>query len=290
MPIDPGEHGSFGYKRGPVVSRSHVPKKVGFSVAISILAPNNKNSIHNSLSCAEGADLTLNKQVDKTCFNSGIKAWIKNKETGLVIAIDTGYSRFNRMRKGIMNWVQIAQEIDGNKYMIGLTYRPGEEWHQLDITEFLRKLKRGVGGRLLAYAWVAELQERGAIHYHVFVIVSKGSKLGHPDQSGWWSHGSSRVEKAKSAYYLATYIGKEYQKEFSKFPKGIRCFSVQVTGEGDRKRRLRVLRLPAWARKLAMIVGFDDISGILELKKKHSQWEFIGLSYGGHLPKGGQGS
>jgi hypothetical protein len=40
-----------------------------------------------------------------------------------------------------------------------------------------------------------------------------------------WPHGLSKIQSARSPYYLVSYVGKEYQK-MGKFPKGMRVFAV----------------------------------------------------------------
>jgi hypothetical protein len=104
--------------------------------------------------------------------------------------------------------------------MITLTYHYAEDWRPLHISEYLKKLREHLGKNLLAYAWVAELQGRGAIHYHIEVLTPVGAKIPLPDSSGMWNHGMSTVATAKRGpWYLCEYLKKEYQK-FGEFPKG----------------------------------------------------------------------
>jgi hypothetical protein len=71
------------------------------------------------------------------------------------------------------------------------------------------------------YVWVAELQKRGALHYHVAIWLPKRVQLPKFDKQGWWPHGSTQRLIAKNAVgYLMKYLSKI--SPFHKFPKGVR--------------------------------------------------------------------
>jgi len=101
---------------------------------------------------------------------------------------------------------------------------------------------------LLAYAWVLEMQKRGAPHYHLLLYVKRGTRIPRPDDK-LWSHGSSRIETARSAYYIVTYTGKEYQK--SNLPAGARMFAAQIYADTVDSAEMLIFRMstvPAWLR------------------------------------------
>jgi hypothetical protein len=56
-------------------------------------------------------------------------------------------------------------------------------------------LKKLLGDKLLAYAWVAELEKRGVIHYHIMIVVPPdlviGDDLPYPDEAVLWRYGST---------------------------------------------------------------------------------------------------
>lgn len=111
--------------------------------------------------------------------------------------------------------------------MVTLTYREVDSWRPNHIREFMKALRALLGSNLWGYAWVIEVQQRGAPHYHVMLHTAPGVAIPQPDSSGLWPHGSSRIETArKGPWYLVKYTGKAYQKE--QLPKGARMFAVQV--------------------------------------------------------------
>ena len=105
--------------------------------------------------------------------------------------------------------------------MVTLTYHYGEDWRPLAISGYISKCRKHMRDQLLAYTWVAESQLRGAIHYHVLLLVKRGTDIPMPDSGGFWNEGSTRIETAHSPYYILTYTGKAYQKQGS-LPKGAR--------------------------------------------------------------------
>jgi len=108
---------------------------------------------------------------------------------------------------------------------VTLTYRDGADWRPRHVSDFIRAmrrllLKRGVVPR---YLWVAELQRRGAIHYHFVFWLPVGVMLPKPD-CGYWDHGWSRIEKVRNPGigYLIKYLGK--CSVHQPFPKGARTY------------------------------------------------------------------
>lgn len=107
--------------------------------------------------------------------------------------------------------------------LLTLTYREVEGWgprHVSDALESIREWLEARGHRL-RYVWVAELQERGAVHYHVMLWLPRGVRIPKPDTRGWWPHGSSRIEGARNSVgYIAKYASKCQTVE--NFPRGLR--------------------------------------------------------------------
>lgn len=157
---------------------------------------------------------------------------MKNVYTGKVIVLDTFAIRLGRMKTRIFDW---AEKIDAWRaqnpnrlVMVTLTYRRAADYQPGHIGDYLRNLKQRLGQDLYAFAWVAELQKRGAIHYHVILCVKPGSDIPKPDKRGYWTHGMSKIETAKTAYYLATYTGKQFQKDLAKYPKSCRLYATSI--------------------------------------------------------------
>jgi hypothetical protein len=152
--------------------------------------------------------------------------------------------------------------------MITLTYRPGVEWQPQHVHNFMRHFigVRDIG--LLGYAWVAELQERGAVHFHVLLLVNRGSDIPCPDRSGWWPHGSSKIETARSHWYIVKYAQKGLflgeDGEWKKYPKGLRIFNVWIAQNV-------VSEVARWTFRLSVKPGW--LRNLLESEFPLAQWE-----------------
>lgn len=146
--------------------------------------------------------------------------------------LDTFAIRLGRMKSRIFTW---AEEVDQYKknhpvrlVLVTLTYAKVDDYRPGHLGNYLKNIKTKLGKNLLAFAWVAELQQRLAVHYHVVLVVKPGTKIPKPDKGGYWVHGMSKIETARTAYYLATYTGKKYQKDLSKYPKSCRLYAVSI--------------------------------------------------------------
>jgi hypothetical protein len=131
------------------------------------------------------------------------------------ITVDTVEGRLRRMRRGVLTSARLIEAdapSGGFRYrpaMVTLTYRPEVEWQPSHVRDFLRLVRAWAKrkGFRCRYVWVAELQQRGAVHYHVVLWLP--FRMPMPDRVGWWGHGSSRVEWARSVVgYLAKYVSK----------------------------------------------------------------------------------
>jgi len=197
-------------------------------------------------------------------FKQSLGMRLLNRSTGRVLDIDRNAARLARMRRRVYAWSQYLSNYTGpvRRLMLTLTYRPGEEWAPNDIRDFMLALRSALGGALLAYAWVAEVQARGAVHYHVYIICKEGTHVPYPDEI--WVHGSTNITTARNVFYITTYIGKEYQKDFSRLPAGARLFAVWVSLALrivlGRYEIFRLSALPVWLAELiqpAIEAGYD---------------------------------
>lgn len=165
------------------------------------------------------------------------------------------------MRDRVRAWASYCSAVglaNLQMKMVTLTYAAGDDglskWRPQHISEFMRKVRRHCGSKLLAYAWVAELQERGEVHYHVLLVVDQGTHLPYPDKAGWWVHGMSRIEVARSVGYVVKYSQKGLE-DGREFPSGLRLFAVWVVKEARNElypQWVRVKSLPAWLRPQAI--------------------------------------
>jgi len=171
------------------------------------------------------------------------------------VALDPVRSRNRRKKCGTITAARLLQEQvqeNGFRYrvmMVTLTYALVDSWkprHISDLLQHYRKYlhRRGVTFR---YTWVAELQKRGAVHYHILIWLPKGLTLPKADKQRWWVYGLTRREWTKNAVgYIAKYAGKP--DDIDRLPKGIR-----ICGSGglDKNRAMekRWWLSPAWVRR-----------------------------------------
>lgn len=144
--------------------------------------------------------------------------------------------------------------------MITLTYKNKEDWKPNHIRDYLTACRNYLSrrGHKFYYVWVAELQKRGAVHYHIVVWLPKISskqylKLPKPDQSGMWKYGMSQVVFArKPVGYLVKYTSKTStltKDELMIFPKGLRLYGSGGLTKIERV-ELRFWRSPLYVRDL----------------------------------------
>ena len=152
-----------------------------------------------------------------------------HSSTSDTVELDTCDLRKKRMRKATITGARLIQHQlsrGGQRtypVMITLTYAGMDLWHSQHVSVFLKICREWFRrqGKRFHYCWVAELQQRGAVHYHVLVWMPKGITLPKPDKHGWWPHGMTRIEKARNAVgYMAKYVSKKATSR--PFPKGLR--------------------------------------------------------------------
>ena len=186
---------------------------------------------------------------------------VKNTETGEFFQTDPTELRLSRLKKRLSvfsDWQKLVEEVHSSVdvIMVTLTYKGVEDWKPKHVTEFVQKIRRFLGWRLYGYFWVAEMQERGAVHYHVIFVVKQGTKIPKPDEEGYWTYGMTRVERVQHIYsYLAKYLSKDEQK--AQYPKGIRIFGFSVYIVKD---LIKMWKLPRWLQdKIQRLLHiFDD--------------------------------
>lgn len=165
------------------------------------------------------------------------------------------------MRRALLNGGDILQHgyrTGGFRYravMLTLTYRDVDGWRSRHVADCVRHVRSWCArkGFRLGYLWVAELQKRGAVHYHVVLWLPKGLTLPKPDKQGWWPHGMTNIAWArKPVGYLAKYASKG--EDVQKFPKGLR-----LHGRGgldlEQRRYVSWWLLPRYVREVVKEVG-----------------------------------
>jgi hypothetical protein len=178
-----------------------------------------------------------------------------------LIEIDPFLTRLRRMARSVLTAANMHEfELRHRRFkpaMLTLTYREVGGWHKRHISELLQRIRVWLRrrGHRLRYVWVAELQQRGALHYHVLLWLPRGLTLPKPDKQGWWTHGSTRIEWArKPAGYLAKYASKLDSKVGIGFPPGARLHGKGGLEEYGRS-VAQWFNLPQWAREVCDLAG-----------------------------------
>lgn len=133
--------------------------------------------------------------------------------------------------------------------MVTLTYADKDAWQPSHVRAFLDHCRKWASRRgfELRYVWVAELQKRGAMHYHCLLWLPKGMSMPKPDKQGWWSHGMTKIEWARNAVgYMAKYASKGQGNHA--FPKGARIHGAGGL-TGQQLQEHRYWKRPGWLRE-----------------------------------------
>jgi hypothetical protein len=137
------------------------------------------------------------------------------------------------MRRGVRSAAQLleaqgpAQGFRWRCAFVTLTYRDPEAWEPRHISQLADHVRQYLAKRGIPFlrVWVMELQRRGAPHYHLLIWLPFGVKLPKLDQRGWWPHGSTNMQWARSPVgYLMKYASKVGTA--TRFPKHARIFGV----------------------------------------------------------------
>lgn len=173
--------------------------------------------------------------------------------------LDTNLNRWKKLRRAVRESARLHElEAQGRKYrpvMLTLTYAEVDAQQPRDLSECLRHIRNWMKarGERLRYVWVAELQKRGALHYHVIIWVPSRLYMPRPDEAGWWKHGSTGVDTSvrTGVGYMTKYASKirSKMKAGVPFPKGFRMHGCGGLSENSREFRMHHLR-PQWLRDL----------------------------------------
>lgn len=200
------------------------------------------------------------------------------------------------MKHGVLTNARLLSEAcatSGFRYrpvMVTLTYGPGEAWRARHVSHFLKCAREWHKRRnqRMRVVWVAEMQERGAVHYHVIFWLAKHLQMPKPDKRGWWSYGSSKIEAARNGVgYIAKYASKG--EDGPPFPPGVRIHGAGGL-DSESKRVARYWRAPSEAREF-----FGDLADIRPISGGRvcarsglfwrTPWRFVGLNGVPHIIK-----
>jgi hypothetical protein len=148
----------------------------------------------------------------------------------LPTAAERHRARLARMRRVV--WLAVNSMRDerdatgGQLVMYTLTYRRVDQWEPRHICNAVRWLR---SQQVRAYVWVAELQGRGAVHYHVLALLPAGHRWVKPTESaGGWAQGFTWVTPAvQKPFYIMKYLQKGSDHATNhEFPRGLRLYGV----------------------------------------------------------------
>lgn len=197
---------------------------------------------------------TKQTQVGTQPVPKGVGTKATDFNEGLYV-IDRTESRNRRMRSSVITAARLLDEQSkaaGHRSRVAfvtLTYRGVDDWRPNHFRQFATTVREWCKRRNAKFRYVfkAELQQRGAVHYHMLVWLPKGITLPKPDKQGWWPHGMTKIEYARNPVaYIAKYASKS--ETGKPFPKGCRYHgSGGLTGHLLNEKRW--WQLPTWARE-----------------------------------------
>lgn len=172
--------------------------------------------------------------------------------------------RLRRMQSGVIaaarainNGLEMDSDVEHSASMVTLTYADGSDWSPRHITAVIKHYREWFRRRGFAfrYVWTAELQQRGAPHYHIVMWIPLGNLPPFPDEQGWWPHGSSNCIFATSPVgYIAKYASKLETKAGVTLPSGMRLWGYGGVSLSD-KAEIAWALAPKWLKKL---IPHDD--------------------------------
>jgi hypothetical protein len=208
---------------------------------------------------AAGAGLVPSKtsRIDVS-FSSGFK--VHKSETTISFSAEAvATRRVKRLKKSVWASGHLHAFADkGHRppqcWFVTLTYVGVNDWrkdHMSTTMGLYRKWCKRIGVAC-RYTWVAELQGRGAVHYHLLCWLPQGVRMPHWDRpvgkhQAFWPHGMTNTDKALSGVgYLMKYLSK--LGELTVFPKGLRLYGIG--GLDSQARGVRSwLNLPEWVKR-----------------------------------------
>ena len=107
-----------------------------------------------------------------------------------LIEIDPFLTRLRRLRRAVLTKARMHEfELRHQRHkpaLVTLTYREVGDWQPHHISDLLQRIRVWLRrrGHRFRYVWVAELQRRGALHYHVLAWLPRGLTLPETRQAG----------------------------------------------------------------------------------------------------------
>ncbi len=213
------------------------------------------------------------EQAGRCAPAGGEAAGLVSSKTSDPSFLDVGFSRklvMERRVKHLRRQVWAAGHLQRfrtpngmreNVWFVTLTYRGVHDWQPRHISKCLKAARRWchLRGVPFRYLWVAELQQRGALHYHLAIWLPKRLQLPMFDKQGWWPHGMTHRVIAKNAVgYLMKYLSKI--SPFHQFPKGVRLYGLGGLTQQARS-ICSWLNLPSWCKQRFGVGELKTVAG-----------------------------
>ena len=222
----------------------------------------------------------------------------RHKDTGKVSFMPAGrYGNFLNSIKKLVNYVQWNYKKD---YCVHLTLTVAENESEVDFKHFHRviqfisqRLKRA--GADFKYVASKELQERGAVHYHVLCIYNRPYVFPSPDEiASSWKLGFVKITAPKVkmklhsiARYIGKYIGKGHEYEAIEFRKSFTASQIKQIYKLSPQRLLDVIakfgkeqaeQFKCTYRKVFEVIKFDPFPLMRKLVIEFpSDWIYDGI-------------
>lgn len=193
----------------------------------------------------------------------------KTSGTPLEISFDTALvqrRRLGRLKRTVWacsHWHGLTVRPGHREtvWFVTLTYRGVDDWRAKHISECLQAVRKWCQRQAVAfkYVWVAELQKRGALHYHLTIWLPKRLQIPKFDKRGWWPHGMTQTVIGRAPVgYLMKYLSKT--GPLQAFPKGARIHGYGgLTAEG--RSVCSWLNWPHWCKQRFGVGDLRSIAG-----------------------------
>ena len=195
---------------------------------------------------------------------------VYNRMTGMAFEIENSKSdamaaRIAKMRRAVWAGVCRASEWSAEGayrlIMVTLTYAMASDWHGRQVRQLTEWSKRK---GCVGHVWVAELQERGALHYHVLILWPGTEPWIKPVAGGGWEHGFTWVtDGVKYPWYIMKYMQKGLNDgNGNQYPRGARLYGISQSIVRSMRYEQRLVyrenQVPAWYRE-----GAEDCDTVL---------------------------
>lgn len=222
----------------------------------------------------------------------------RNKNTGKVSFMPAGrYGNFLNAIKKLVNYVQVNY---ARYYVVHLTLTVAENVSEVNfkhlhrVIQFINQRMKRAGAEF-KYVASKELQDRGAIHYHVLCIYNKPYIFPSPaDIASSWKLGFVKISAPKIkmrlhsiARYIGKYIGKGHEYEEMEFRKSFTASQIKQIYKLTMPRLFEVIgkfgkdqaeKFKCTYRKVFEIFRLDPFPTTKKLVMEFpSEWEYEGV-------------